>query len=153
MERLVSLLKEKGLTIGTIESLTGGLFASELTSIPGVSKVYKGSVITYNVSEKINLLHIDESLINKHGVVSSNVAHLMAENGRKLLNVDICVSFTGNAGPTVEPGGQPVGKVFIGISTKNVTKTYEFDFKGERNLIRKLSKDKAIELLLNFPNF
>ena len=153
MQRLVNLLKEKELTIGSIESLTGGLFASEITSVPGASKVYKGSIVTYATSEKINLLHIDKDLIDKYGVVSKEVAYEMASKGRKVLDTDLCVSFTGNAGPTCEPGGQPVGKVFIGISDKNITKTYEFDFQGDRNLIRNLSKDKALELLLNFPKF
>lgn len=147
MDTLVKLLKDKNLTIGSVESLTGGLFASEITSIPGASKVYKGSIVTYASSEKVNLLHIDPAIIEKYGVVSKEVAELMAKNGREVLDVDLCVSFTGNAGPTCEPGGQPVGKVFIGICGNNFSKTYEFDFKGERNLIRSLSKDKAIELL------
>lgn len=152
MKNLVSKLLEKGLTIGSIESLTGGLFASLITSVPGASKVYKGSLVTYAASEKINLLSMDPATIEKYGVVSSEVAFDMARLGREVLGVDIAVSFTGNAGPTTEPGGQPVGKVFIGIAFKDTIVTYEEDFKGERNEIREQCVNTCINHLMKFLN-
>ena len=82
-------LEEKGLTFGSIESMTGGLFATTITNVAGASKVYKGSVITYTSEEKINIVGVNKETIDKETVVSSKVAQEMAMNGQKLLNVDI----------------------------------------------------------------
>ena len=147
MQNLLNLLKEKHLTLGSIESMTGGLFASEFTSVSGASKVFKGSIVTYHVSEKINLLGIDKKVIDDNGVVSSIVANEMATKGRKILDVDICVSVTGNAGPTCEPGGKPVGCVFIGVSASKGTEVEELSLKGNREEIRKNTIEKMKELI------
>ena len=77
--------------------------------------------MTYAASEKVALLGIDPKVIDEFGVVSKEVAKEMAEYGRKLLNVDVCVSVTGNAGPTVEKGDKQVGEAYIGICFKGVT--------------------------------
>lgn len=138
MEQLLKILKEKGLSLGSIESMTGGLFASLITSVPGASKVYKGSLVTYQIEEKIRLANVDKNVIDEFGVVSEEVAIEMAEKGRLALNVDLAISVTGNAGPSVESDNKPVGRVYIAISSKEVTSTYEFNFKGDRNTIRKL---------------
>ena len=137
MEELLKLLQAKNLTLGSVESMTGGLFASEFTNVPGASKVFKGSLVTYHVSEKVNLLGISEDLINQFGVVSNEVAYEMAKRGRETLDVDVCVSVTGNAGPTCEPGGKPVGCVFIGLATKEKTLVKELSLDGDREKIRK----------------
>ena len=136
MIELVNKLKELHLTIGSIESMTGGLFASNITSVPGASKVFKGSVVSYSVLIKENVVGVKKETIDKFGVVSSNVAYEMAEKGRKLLDVDICVSVTGNAGPTAEPGEEGVGVVYLGISSKEGTRTIRKQFNGNREEIR-----------------
>lgn len=136
MIELVNKLKELQLTIGSIESMTGGLFASNITSVPGASKVFKGSVVSYSVLIKENVVGVKKETIDKFGVVSSNVAYEMAEKGRKLLDVDICVSVTGNAGPTAEPGEEGVGVVYLGISSKEGTRTIRKQFNGNREEIR-----------------
>ena len=100
MIELVELLKAKHLTIGSIESMTGGLFASSITSVPGASKVFKGSVVSYSPLIKENVVGVKKETIETFGVVSKEVAYEMASKGKKLLDVDICVSITGNAGPT-----------------------------------------------------
>ena len=146
MKELLNILLEKGLTLGSIESMTGGFFASEITSVPGASKVYKGSLITYQVEEKIKLLKIDPKIIEEFGVVSDEVAIEMAEKGRVILNVDIAISVTGNAGPTTEPGGKPVGDVCLAIATKDETITTELILSGERNVIR----EKCVKEMINF---
>ena len=137
MVELVNLLKEKKLTIGSIESMTGGLFASSITDVPGASKVFKGSVVSYSSLIKESVVHVKEETISKYGVVSKEVAYEMAHNGRELLDVDICVSVTGNAGPTAEPGEEGVGSVYIGLSTKKETLTFKKNFTGNRDEIRK----------------
>lgn len=136
MEKLFELYKEKGLTLGSVESMTGGLFAAKFTEIPGVSAVFKGSIVTYSSEEKINIVGVKKETIDKYGVVSEEVAKEMAELGRKLLNVDVCVSVTGNAGPTCEPGGKPVGCYYIGVSSKNGTTVKHFQEPQKRNEIR-----------------
>ena len=136
MTELVNILKELQLTIGSIESMTGGLFASNITSVPGASKVFKGSVVSYSALIKESVVGVKKETIDKYGVVSSEVAYEMAEKGRKLLDVDICVSVTGNAGPTAEPGEEGVGVVYLGISSKEGTRTIRKQFNGNREEIR-----------------
>lgn len=148
MEKLLNVLKEKNLTLGSIESMTGGLFASKFTSIPGASKVFKGAVVTYATEEKINVVGIDANTINKYSVVSKEVAIEMAEKGKKLLNVDICVSVTGNAGPSCEPGGKPVGEIHIALSNKNETIHRQLSLKGDRNHIQCMCVDEMTKLIL-----
>lgn len=117
MNELVKLLKEKQLTIASAESLTGGLFQQQLTSIPGAGSVLKGGVVTYANEAKEKLLQVKKATISQHGVVSEQCAQEMAENVRRILQTDIGISFTGVAGPdTLE--GVPVGTVFIGFAFK-----------------------------------
>lgn len=143
-------LEAKGLTFGSIESMTGGLFATTITNVSGASKVYKGSIITYTSEEKINIVGVNKETIDKETVVSSKVAQEMAMNGQKLLNVDICLSITGNAGPTVEKGNKQVGEAYIGICFKGVTAVASFLFKGDRNQIRASACKQMIDILETF---
>ena len=136
MEKLFKAYKEKGLTLGSVESMTGGLFAAKFTEIPGVSAVFKGGVVTYSSEEKINIVGVKKETIEKFGVVSEEVAKEMAELGRKLLNVDVCVSVTGNAGPTCEPGGKPAGCYYVGVSSKEGTSVKAYQETQKRNVVR-----------------
>ncbi|MCQ2796122.1 MAG: CinA family protein [Bacilli bacterium] len=149
-KKLVDLLNKKKLTIASVESLTAGLFIATLANVPGASKVVRGGLITYQSSLKTSLLGIKKETIKKYGVVSKEIATLMAKEGSKLLKSDIVVSFTGNAGPTKEPGGAEVGRVHIAILCKpnvalikNFTKVY----KGSRNSIREAVVNDAISLI------
>ena len=136
MKKLLSAYKEKGLTLGSVESMTGGLFSAKFTGIPGSSAVFKGTIVTYATEEKINIVGVKKETIDKFGVVSKEVAMEMAELGRKLLNVDVCVSVTGNAGPTAEPGEKPVGCFYVGVSSKKGTSAKEYFLTQKRNLVR-----------------
>ena len=98
MNELAELLIKNNISIGTVESFTVGNFATMLGNIPGISKVYKGSLVTYQSETKERLLGIEHPLIEKYGVVSKEIATLMCVNGKSILDVDLCVSFTGNAG-------------------------------------------------------
>lgn len=146
MEQLLKKLSENNLTLGSVESMTGGLFAANFTDVPGASKVFKGSVVTYSSEIKSSVVGVKKSTIKKYGVVSSEVALEMAEKGRKLLKVDVCVSVTGNAGPTCEPGGKDVGVFYVAVSTKSGTTAKEFKETGKRNDIR----NKAILAMRDF---
>jgi nicotinamide-nucleotide amidase len=114
---LMQVLKEKELTISAAESLTGGLFQQELTSVPGVSSVLKGGVVCYTNEVKKNVLKVKPETIDTYGVVSQECAKELAENVAALVSTDIGISFTGVAGPA-ELEGKPVGTVYIGISIK-----------------------------------
>ena len=136
MKKLLLAYKEKGLTLGSVESMTGGLFSAKFTGIPGSSAVFKGTIVTYATEEKINIVGVQKETIEKYGVVSEEVAIEMAELGRKLLNVDVCISVTGNAGPTTEPGGKPVGCYYIGVSSKKGTFAKCYLRPQKRNKVR-----------------
>ena len=145
---LVKFLKEKELTIGSVESFTAGLFTSLIAGVPGASSVLRGGLITYQTDVKTILLDIPSEEIKLHGVVSKEIAKAMAVNGRKKLGVDICVSFTGNAGPTALDL-LPVGRLFIGISTSSTTNVYEVQMDNmDRNRIREEASLKAMELVM-----
>lgn len=135
MKELVAALKTASLTIGTCESLTGGLFASELTSVAGVSSVFKGGFVTYWNACKVEVVHVHKETIQAFGVVSAQTAMEMAENARRLLTCDCAVSFTGNAGPDVLEG-RPVGLVYSAVAFADAVYVYELQLSGERNRIR-----------------
>ncbi len=136
MKKLLQEYKNKGLTLGSVESMTGGLFAAKFTEIPGSSAVFKGSIVTYSSEEKINIVGVKKETIDKYGVVSKEAAKEMAEKGRKLLNVDVCISVTGNAGPTCEPGGKPAGCFYIAAASKNGVVVEEHLKTQKRNKVR-----------------
>ena len=145
-EEISALFKEIGLTLGSVESFTGGLFAREITSVPGASKFYKGGLVTYATEEKVALLGIPQKDVDQFGVVSKEIALQMAELGRKKLNVDYCVSFTGNAGPSAMEN-KPVGEIYIGISNKNKTEAFGYQLKGNRSKIQEDAIILAFTLL------
>ncbi len=147
---LVELLKEKKLTIGSVESFTGGLFASLITSVPGASQVYLGSMVTYATELKRSLLGIDKVFILTYGVVSQEVARAMADKGREKLGVDICVSFTGNAGPgTLD--NLPVGRVCMAISTSYKTLTFEVQIDAhDRQRVREIASENIMQWVIDF---
>lgn len=122
-------------TIGSVESFTGGLFASTLVSIPGASKFFKGAIVSYSNGIK-QKLGIDTS----RGVISKEMALEMAKRGKTFLGVDFCISFTGNAGPDFMEG-KPVGLVFVSINDE----VYELKLSGTRNEVRQKAVDFALE--------
>jgi nicotinamide-nucleotide amidase len=149
-----SILTDKGFTLATAESFTGGKIAEQLTAIPGASKYFKGSVVSYATETKIKLLGVDEDLIKKHSVVSEEVAVAMARNAKQILDTDFAIATTGNAGPTKGDSDEPVGTVFIAISTPERSFAQKFTMGNHRERIVQKSVNKAFELLqkeiLNF---
>ena len=141
---LNKLFREKGLTLGSVESFTGGKFASEITSASGASQFFKGALVTYATEEKVRMLAIPQADIEKHGVVSREIAGQMAYNGKNILNVDYCVSFTGNAGPEAMEG-KPVGEIHIGIAFSRCLQVFSYNIEGSREEIQ----NKAIEIAFN----
>lgn len=136
MNELTKVLKQNSLTISCAESLTGGMFQQELTSIPGSVNILKGGVVCYTRESKENVLLVQKETIDKEGVVSEACAFELAENAAKIFQSDIGISFTGVAGPE-ELEGKPVGTVFIGISIKGrPTLVKKVNLAGTRDAIR-----------------
>ena len=144
MQELIDILRNKELTISCAESLTAGLFASTMGEYSGVSKVFKGGVVSYWSEIKQSVLNVPESVILSSGVVSSECASYMARGVKELFNTDVSVSFTGNAGPS-SLEGKPVGLVYIGICFNDITMSFEYNFEGNRNEIRKQCVEEGIK--------
>lgn len=141
MEEIKEYFINHKLTLGSIESFTGGLFASTVTKVPGASNFFKGSIVTYATEEKERLLGISHEDVEKYGVVSKEIAEQMAVYGRDLLDVDVCISFTGNAGPTAMEN-KKVGQIYIGLATRDKVEVFPFNLNGSREEIQQ----KAVEL-------
>ena len=146
VQTINKLFREYGRTLGSVESFTGGLFAREITAVSGASHFFKGALVTYASEEKNRILGISYQDIDQYGVVSREVAAQMAANGQKLLNVDYCVSFTGNAGPSAMEG-KPVGLIYIGVAIYDKVEVYEFNLAGSRDDIQKEGVKNALEIL------
>lgn len=125
------LLKEHGLTLSAAESCTGGEIAHLITSVPGSSAYFLGSVTSYAISVKESVLGVPAQTIEKNGVVSAEVAAAMAEGVRKLTGSDYAVSTTGLAGPG-DDEFNPEGTVWVGVATPHVTKTIKYNYKNDR---------------------
>lgn len=135
------ICKDNNITFGAAESFTGGQVAAQITDIPGASKFFKGSLITYFTEEKERILGIPRDVIEEHGVVSLEVAGEMAYRAKMLLDTDLALSFTGNAGPS-SMENKPVGLIYIGVAFEQVLRVYEYKLEGSRQEIQ----NKAIEL-------
>ena len=135
-EIIGNLLRENNLKIGTVESCTSGLLANQIVSVSGASDYFEGSLLTYSYKLKEEILGISNATLLENGAVSEIVAIQMAEQGLKKLDVDICLSTTGIAGPLGGTADKPVGLVWIGLATKNGVKARKFQFgdNRERNL-------------------
>jgi len=120
-EVVLALLKEKGLTIGTAESCTGGLIAKRLTDIPGASASFRGGIVSYSNEVKAGVLGVPQDLLDRYGAVSAQVAQAMAEGARKALGCDLALSSTGVAGPDPDDRGNEVGTMFVAIAAPDGT--------------------------------
>ena len=129
------LIKDK-ITLAIAESCTGGLISSKVTSIAGVSKIYKLGIVCYSNESKISILKIDKSNIKKYGAVSSEIALLMVKKLYKITKCKICISTTGIAGPHGGSKQKPVGLVFIGIKYKNNFFVFKKYYNGNRKKIQ-----------------
>ncbi|MDD3322758.1 MAG: competence/damage-inducible protein A [Paludibacter sp.] len=148
IEKLIGdMLKAKGLVVGTAESCTGGFLAHQLTSIPGSSEYFKGSVIAYSNDIKIGLLNVSIDDLEQHGAVSQQVVEQMAKGVRRLLKTDVAIATSGIAGPTGGTDEKPVGTVWISVcSAENcISKEFRFGALREQNIIR--SSQAALLLL------
>ncbi len=148
-EKLVSILKQKNLKIATAESCTGGMVASYITEVAGVSQVFELGVTSYTNAIKHKILNVDSETLKNYGAVSENTAKQMAENVRALAGADIGLSVTGVAGPDGQEGNPP-GTVFIGISLCNSTEVNLLNIEPKnRNFVREETVRILFERVIN----
>ncbi len=149
--KIVKLLKKKRLKISFVESCTGGLLSSSITSISGSSKVFTLGLVTYSNQAKINILKVPKKIIIKHGAVSYETCLSMVKNLNRISKTNISVSITGIAGPKGGTKQKPVGLVFVGIKKANKILVKKYFFKDKkRTSIQKSIVNKALNLILSF---
>jgi nicotinamide-nucleotide amidase len=141
------LLKQQNNTISTAESCTGGTIAQLLTSVSGASNYFKGSVVSYATETKISVLGLSEAVIEKHSVVSAEVAKQMAINVKNIMKTDYAIATTGNAGPTQGDSKAEVGSVFIALATPTEIIVEEFNFGQPREKVIDRAVNKSLEML------
>ena len=146
-----ALLLERGLTLATAESCTGGLIARRITALPGASRVYRGGVVSYWTEVKAAVLGVPQAILDQYGAVSEPTARAMAEGARRITGADIAVSVTGVAGPDPDERGNPVGLVFIGLATPEGTFCRRTESgRRTRNRIQDLSANHALDMVRRY---
>lgn len=143
------LLKAYGKTLSTAESCTGGMISSLITSVPGSSEYFLGSVTSYANGVKENVLGVPVEIIAEHGAVSSECVAAMAEGVRRITSSDYSVATSGIAGPGGGSEEKPVGTVWIGVSSDNGTETFRLKFNSDRKRNIERFSSSALHILLN----
>ena len=148
MKNLVKILTKKKLKIAFAESCTGGMLASEITSVSGASKVFGIGLVTYSNQAKITVLKVNKSIIQKYGAVSPQCCEAMVKNLSKISKAQINVSITGIAGPNGGTKKKPVGLVYIGVKKNNKIFITKNVFKEKsRKAIQKSTIKKAFKII------
>ena len=146
-EIVLALARERGYTLATAESCTGGLVAGRLTAIPGSSDVFRGAVVAYADDVKAGELGVPRPVLEDHGAVSAETAQAMAEGARARLTADVAVSVTGIAGPDGGSDEKPVGLVFLHVAGPDGEEARRIDLPGDREMIRGRATTAALHLL------
>ena len=149
IEKIVKSLKRKKLKLAIVESCTGGMLSSAITSVSGASKVFTMGLVTYSNQAKTSILKVPKKIIQKYGAVSIQCCLSMVNNLSKISKSKVCVSITGIAGPSGGTKQKPVGLVYIGVKNgkKVIVSKSQFKNKG-RSSIQKATVKKSLELLL-----
>jgi nicotinamide-nucleotide amidase len=149
-EAIGKLLTEKGRTMSTAESCTGGHIAHLITSVPGSSRYFKGSVVSYDNAVKENLLQVDPATIGRSGAVSEEVVRQMVNGVLPLIDTDLALAVSGIMGPDGGTPEKPVGTVWVaaGDRRKAITQKFQFRFDRQRNI--ELTSTFALNLLRKF---
>jgi nicotinamide-nucleotide amidase len=145
-EVLGTILAARKLTLATAESFTGGGLGAAITSIPGSSRYYLGGVVAYSNRAKEELLGVRGATLERHGAVSAEVVEEMAAGARERFGCDVALSTTGIAGPDGGAAEKPVGLVFLGLATREGTKSARYVFSGVRGEVASRSVYYALDL-------
>ncbi len=145
---LGELLSQKGLTLSTAESCTGGKISEIITSISGSSNYFRGGIVSYATDTKVSLLGVKQTTIDAFSVVSTQVAEEMALGVQKVLSSDFAVATTGNAGPSKGDADASLGTVCVAIATPNGVFSEQFNFGQPRQKVIDRAVNKGLEMLL-----
>jgi nicotinamide-nucleotide amidase len=143
---IIALMKKRGLTLATAESITGGALAGRITDTKGASAIFLGSIVSYSDASKTKFLGVAKRVLTKSTAVSEVVARQMAEAARREFGADFAIATTGVAGPG-RAYGQKAGTVWIAIASKKETITVELALTGDRDSIRKATIESALACL------
>ena len=148
MKSLIKLLTKKKLKVAVVESCTGGMLSSSITSISGASKVFNLGLVTYSNQAKINILKVNKNIIKKYGAVSQECCSEMVKNLSIISKANINISITGIAGPRGGTKQKPIGLVYIGVKKGNKIKVNKCLFKSnKRSSIQRATVKKALNLI------
>lgn len=147
-EKLKESLERNKMSVSFAESCTGGLVSYELTSLPGASSVFRGSVVVYSDDLKEKLLNIDPKDLQSKGAVSEEVATAMARSVRELTGSDLGVAVSGIAGPDGGTAEKPVGLVFVAATDGRHTVCERRRFPGGREDVRRAASERALAVAL-----
>lgn len=146
-ETIYQLLKRYRYTLTTAESATGGMIASTLINVPGISEFFQEGYVTYSDAAKVKMIHVDPKTIEDYGVVSAETACDMAASAARTAGTAAAISVTGVAGPDGGTQECPVGLVYIGCCLNGTTTSERFLFDGDRMTVRKAAVKEALLLL------
>lgn len=146
----LGLLREKGLTLGTAESCTGGLIAKRMTDLSGASSVFRGGIVSYASGVKRDVLGVPQEKLDINGPVSEPVARAMAQGARRALGCDLAVAVTGVAGPEPDERGNPVGLVFVALDTPEGCRVRKLNAGHGRTRIRNLAANHSFDLVRRY---
>jgi nicotinamide-nucleotide amidase len=149
-QEIGDLLRQRGLTLGAVESATGGLLSHLVTDVPGSSDYYKGSVTAYSNETKIKVVGVKAATLEQHGAVSAQVAEEMALRGSQALAVDICLADTGIAGPSGATPGKPVGLFYLGLAHHGKVFSQRHEFHGDREQNKQCAAEAALRWLQEY---
>lgn len=144
---IYTLLKKYKCKLTTAESATGGMIASTLINVPGISEYFEEGYVTYSNAAKVKMIHVKPETIERYGVVSSETAADMAESAARTADCDAALSVTGVAGPDGGTKECPVGLVYIGCHLRGRTVTKRYLFQGNRMEVRTAATRQALLLL------
>jgi len=144
---VLDLARERGLSLGTAESCTGGLVAARLTSISGASDVFRGGIVAYENDVKVERLGVPREVLEAHGAVSAETATAMAQGARDALGADVAVADTGIAGPGGGSAEKPVGLVYVHALGPEGEAARELQLPGDREAVRVRATAAALHLL------
>ena len=149
-EEIGQLLRHHGLTLGVVESATGGLISHRITNVPGSSDYYKGSVTAYSNEVKSGVVGVSQDTLIQYGAVSPQVAEEMAEGGKLLLGTDIAIADTGIAGPGGATGEKGVGLFYLGLSHGDRNHSRQHQFRGDRQQNKESAAEAALAWLKEY---
>jgi len=149
-KQIAAVLAQNAMTLGIVESATGGLISHRITNISGSSVFFTGSVTAYSNDVKLKVIGVQVETLAWHGAVSGPVAEQMAAGGLRLFDADICLADTGIAGPGGGTEEKPVGLVYIAIADRHASRSRRFVFSGTREENKQAFAEAALGWLAEY---